>query len=163
MTRSPGTVDCGLHLDQSTFGASLISAFRFDAFDRSRPRLCKNSPRQKTRAQFFEQSDDRQNGPPRSTVRQPPLRMKLLSNSVRRRFHTASTHCGPIAVFSLGRCYARGMNRWLIILVAIFALITGSVVWAKFGPLDERTAMLVRQPHGSIAEGAKLGVHVGDT
>ncbi|WP_426051932.1 hypothetical protein [Brevundimonas sp. SL161] len=55
------------------------------------------------------------------------------------------------------------MRIWLIILASVVALAVGLTGWAKFGPLDERTAILVRQPHGSIEQGGKLGVDVGDT
>lgn len=55
------------------------------------------------------------------------------------------------------------MRIWLIILASVLALAVGLAGWAKFGPLDERTAILVRQPQGSVEQGGKLGVHIGDT
>lgn len=55
------------------------------------------------------------------------------------------------------------MKSWQIILAIMLAFAGGIIWWAKFGPLDARTAMLVRQPHGSIDAGTKLGVRVGAT
>ncbi|WP_421736299.1 hypothetical protein [Caulobacter sp.] len=48
-------------------------------------------------------------------------------------------------------------------MATVLALGVGLTGWAKFGPLDERTAILLRQSHGSIEQGGKLGVHIGDT
>lgn len=55
------------------------------------------------------------------------------------------------------------MKIWLVILASVVALAVGLTGWATFGPLDERTAIFVRHPHGSIEQGGKLGVHIGDT
>ncbi|WP_396593987.1 hypothetical protein [Brevundimonas sp. R86498] len=55
------------------------------------------------------------------------------------------------------------MRVWLIILASVSALGLGLAGWAAFGPLDERTALLVRQPNGSIEQGSKLGVHIGNS
>lgn len=55
------------------------------------------------------------------------------------------------------------MRTWLTVLAIALALGLGLTGWAKFGPLDERTAILIREPHGSIERGSKLGVDIGDT
>jgi hypothetical protein len=55
------------------------------------------------------------------------------------------------------------MRIWLIILASVLVLGAGLTAWAKYGPLDERTAILIRHPHGSIDQGAMLGVRIGDT
>jgi len=55
------------------------------------------------------------------------------------------------------------MKRRFVILGVLAAFGAGSAGWAAFGPLDERTALLLRQSHGSASAGSKLGVRIGAT
>ncbi|WP_162938909.1 hypothetical protein [Brevundimonas naejangsanensis] len=55
------------------------------------------------------------------------------------------------------------MKRWLVIFGALTLLVLGLVTWVRFGPLDERTAIVFRDSHGSIVAGEKFGVRIGDS
>ena len=54
------------------------------------------------------------------------------------------------------------MKRFFLVLIALVLLIgAGTYSWLAFGPVDERTRLLMHDPHGEAAGGTVLGVRIG--